>query len=478
VAAGIFHLTTDDATLSGGSVNTFNNAGTLAKTGGTATSVVAAVLNNTGTVSASGGILDFTDGGSLGGTFATSNAAAIELGGGTFGTVSAAITLGGNILVSGAALSPTTGSTVTLSGTDTFGGSNGEATLGGTGIVATSGTTTVLDQSDITAAQLNGATWQNSGIVNDGGLISLSNAATIDNLGNGTFNLTSDDGGMSGGSGNTFDNTGTFAKTGGVGTSEIDATFDNTGTVNASSGTIDFREAVGGAGTVQADPYATLEFDSSAALSLKMVFNGGNATLALSSPSSFAAGISGFATSDVIDLLDITATKATLKSGDTLQISDNTTIVATLQLSGSYVGDLFTVSSDGNGGTDIATTAPLAPVITVETVGGLDVYFEQSGQMFTSTGESTNISILPGTSHDAFHFDSAFGHVAIAGFAPGANSLVFDHNDFANTAALEAHAVQDAQGDTVITLDAHDTIILRDVSLAAFETHASDWHFM
>ena len=61
---------------------------------------------------------------------------------------------------------------------------------------------------------------------------------------------------------------------------------------------------------------------------------------------------------------------------------------------------------------------------------------------------------------------------------PGANTLVFDHNDFANAAALEAHAVQNAEGDTVISLDAHDTIVLRDVSLAAFDSHASDWHFV
>jgi len=481
LSAGIFNLTTDDATLSGGAGNKFTNAGTLAKTGGTETSVVDAILNNTGTVRASSGILDFTDGGSLGGTFATSNAAAIELGGGTFGTVLATATVAGNIIVSGAALSPTTGSTMTLSETDTFGGSNGGATFGGDGIVVTSGTTTVLDQDYNTATQLNGATWQNSGTVNDGGVIFLSSAATIDNLANGIFNLTSDDGSVSGGSGNTFDNAGTFAKTGGVGFSNVDATFDNTGTINASSGTIDFHDVVGGTGTAQVDPYATLEFDSSVTSSQKMVFNGGNATLALSnlsSPSSFAAVISGFATSDMIDLLDMTATKATLKSGDALQITDNTTVVATLQLSGTYVGDLFTVKSDGNGGTDIVTNAPAAVVITVQTAGGQDVYFEQSGQMFTSTGASTNISILAGTSHDAFHFDGAFGHVAIAGFAPGANTLVFDHNDFANTAALEAHAVQDAQGDTVITLDAHDTIMLRDVSLAAFETHASDWHFM
>ena len=477
-AAGIFNLTTDDATLGGGAGNTFNNAGTLAKTGGTETSVVAAILNNTGTVRASSGILDFTDGGSLGGTFATSNAATIELGGGTFGTVFAAATVAGNILVSGAALSPTIGSTMTLSGTDTFGGGNGGVTLGGGGIVATSGTTTIIDHDYYTVAQLNGATWQNSGTVNDGVVVSLSSAATIDNTANGIFNLTSDDGSISGGSGNTFNNAGTFAKTGGVGFSNVDATFDNTGTINASSGTIDFHDAVGGTGTAQADAYAGLEFDSSATSSLKMVFNGGNATLDLLNPSSFAAVISGFATSDTIDLLGITATKAALKSGDVLQINDNTTVVATLQLSGTYVGDLFTVKSDGNGGTDIITNAPAASVITVETAGGQDVYFEQGGQMFTSTGASSNISILAGTSHDAFHFDGAFGHVAIAGFAPGANTLVFDHNDFANTAALEAHAVQDAQGDTVITLDAHDTIMLRDVSLAAFETHASDWHFM
>jgi hypothetical protein len=54
----------------------------------------------------------------------------------------------------------------------------------------------------------------------------------------------------------------------------------------------------------------------------------------------------------------------------------------------------------------------------------------------------------------------------------------FDHNDFANVAAVEAHATQDAHGDTVISLGADDVITLVGVTLGQFEAHTSDWHFV
>ena len=63
-------------------------------------------------------------------------------------------------------------------------------------------------------------------------------------------------------------------------------------------------------------------------------------------------------------------------------------------------------------------------------------------------------------------------------YVPGSNTMNFDHNDFANIAALEAHATQDAHGNTLITLDANDVITLTGVSLSQFEAHTSDWHFI
>jgi hypothetical protein len=71
------------------------------------------------------------------------------------------------------------------------------------------------------------------------------------------------------------------------------------------------------------------------------------------SAKTFAATISGFAVSDTFDLLETTATGASVNGSDQLVIVDGATTVATLQLSGSYAGTTFGAGSDGNGGTDI-----------------------------------------------------------------------------------------------------------------------------
>jgi hypothetical protein len=89
-----------------------------------------------------------------------------------------------------------------------------------------------------------------------------------------------------------------------------------------------------------------------------MSFDGASATLALASPSSFAATISEFAAGDTIDLLKISATAAVLENGDQLLITKGQTTIATLQLAGTYTGYTFNTVSDGHGGTDVTVNAP------------------------------------------------------------------------------------------------------------------------
>jgi len=87
--------------------------------------------------------------------------------------------------------------------------------------------------------------------------------------------------------------------------------------------------------------------------------------LALTSPKAFGATLDGFATGDVIDLLNLTATGASVNGGDQLVIVDGGKTVATLQLSGNYVGATFVTSSDGHGGTDVVAqnvNSPAAPI--------------------------------------------------------------------------------------------------------------------
>ncbi len=113
-----------------------------------------------------------------------------------------------------------------------------------------------------------------------------------------------------------------------------------------------------GTGTLAMAAGATIEIDSAAPSTLTTKFNGGYSVLALMSPSSFAATISGLVVGDTIDLLGITATSATVAPKDRLVVYDGTTQVASLQLAGSYNGATFDVSADGKGGTDVTLATP------------------------------------------------------------------------------------------------------------------------
>ena len=62
-------------------------------------------------------------------------------------------------------------------------------------------------------------------------------------------------------------------------------------------------------------------------------------------------------------------------TGDKLAIMNGATTVATLQLSGNYASDIFTATSDGHGGTDIAVAAGGAGPAAGGGVTGADVSF-------------------------------------------------------------------------------------------------------
>ena len=162
-----------------------------------------------------------------------------------------------------------------------------------------------------------------------------------------------------------IDDSGLLIKNGGTGTSKIAVAIVDTGHLEAATGILDLTKAVTGTGAMQVDAGATLEFGASAASTLAMTFNGANATLALASPSNFAATIAGFAASDAIDLMLIKATAAVLENGDQLFITNGANTVATLQLSSNYTGFTFNTVSDGHGGTDITATAPGGTIVHV-----------------------------------------------------------------------------------------------------------------
>jgi hypothetical protein len=82
----VFDLTADNQGLNayGGASLLLENAGTLAKTGGTGTSNIYAAVTNTGTITATTGTLELNSGGTLGGTVIETGTGAVALGAGLF----------------------------------------------------------------------------------------------------------------------------------------------------------------------------------------------------------------------------------------------------------------------------------------------------------------------------------------------------------------------------------------------------------
>lgn len=166
---------------------------------------------------------------------------------------------------------------------------------------------------------------------------------------------------------------GTLIKSMTTGTSTIGVVTIDAGLVEAAKGKLDFVRALTGSGALKIDSGAVLEADSIVAKTLTTTFNGGSATLALKTTSKFASTIAGFAPTDVIDLIKIAATGASINKSDQLVIVNGAKTVETLQLTGSYSNATFSVGSDGAGGTIIKmlTAATVPPQAFIAAMAGL-----------------------------------------------------------------------------------------------------------
>ena len=145
----------------------------------------------------------------------------------------------------------------------------------------------------------------------------------------------------------------------------------NDGTLMALGGKLDLTGSLTGTGVVDFDyntlagalsaTGATLEVNSVTA-GQTIVMNGDN-TLQLDTPAAFAGTIVAKA-GDTIVLQGVTATSAVLTNGS-LIVSDGTTLVDTLTLSGTYTGDSISVS----GSTIQIAAGTVAPTITGTAAG-------------------------------------------------------------------------------------------------------------
>ena len=93
-----------------------------------------------------------------------------------------------------------------------------------------------------------------------------------------------------------------------------------------------------------------------------------------------------------------------------------------------------------------------------------------------STSADERLALGVGT--DIVMLAHGFGHDTVTGFMGGAGRgdvLMFDSRDFCDAAAVLAAARQEG-ADVRITLDAHDSLVLRNLALASLS--ADDFRFM
>jgi hypothetical protein len=170
----------------------------------------------------------------------------------------------------------------------------------------------------------------------------------------------------SSGTGSSFTNAGSLAVAG-AGTADVSAPFINAGLVSASAGTLSFIGTVSNTGTIDAasalvtiktdvSGTGTLDVGATGTLSLLagagsgqvVDFLAGTGLLDLTQPLDFAGTISGFGSSDKIDLLNTLETTYTY-ANHILTVKDGSATVAHLDFAGS--SNSFSLTGDTHGGT-------------------------------------------------------------------------------------------------------------------------------
>ncbi len=337
----------------------------------------------------------------------------------------------------------------------------------------------------------------------DGGNISITNSAaltggtaaidtttatstetvTIGNLGHMSGNVLTENAAFDNGSGGIWDLAGasTFATgtnaltnegiidTNGISSVTTGATLSitNSGTVNVQSGSLDLAASVTGTGQFTIASGAQLELGGPVSAGQIITFEGSTGTLKLDDPTHFAGQILGLTGSDGIDLanFDSTQTVVTPVLGTTqtvLTVADESHTIANgtaavITLLGNYTGSAFNFSNDTHGGVLIVDPPASAPAVITIVATGAD-------QTLTGTGSADN-----------FVFDfAAVGQATVTNFHPDTDVLQLKASMFANPQALLDAILEDANGNSVITLDAHDTITLTGITKA--QLNQTDLH--
>jgi len=189
----------------------------------------------------------------------------------------------------------------------------------------------------------------------------------------------------------------------------------------------------------------------------------------LDNSKAFTGQIVGFAgdgttsNSDLIDITDVNIADVAINktsyadngngSGTLTLYNANGQALDSITFAGNYQLANFIIENDGNGHTLIVDP----PVSTA-------IVASASDQRLDGAGASDNF---------VFNF-SGVGHTTVTDFHPDSDTLQFKNSIFASALAALNATHDDGHGNSVIAVDAHDTITLAGILKA--QLHASDFH--
>ncbi len=157
----------------------------------------------------------------------------------------------------------------------------------------------------------------------------------------------------------------------------------------------------------------------------------------------------------------------------------------TLAASGANATDAATLDPTSNASSDHQPTAPATTAADTPPASNVAATSQQPTGDTTNTsaqtGATTQTAVAPAAigpnGSDTFVFAANFGNATISNFHPATDVIEIDHTVIANFQALLTAAQDDGHGNAVITADPHDTITIKNVTVAQLVQHQSDFHF-
>jgi hypothetical protein len=328
--------------------------------------------------------------------------------------------------------------------------------------VPTSGENAVVDASGTYTVKIDDAAAAQSLVVNDSG-------ATVEIFADNTLtlggNLTIDAGKLHIDSGGTLKDSAASAT--------IAGTFTDNGTIESAGGALEIASAVNLAvGKFKIDAGDSLQLDHADALNVSFT---GSGELILKDPSDFSGIISdsggSLTAADKIDLAGFDTGASVhyfgTTSGGIVSVSETDHSPVFL-----FVGANSThwsaPVSDGQGGIVIHDPPDDAAAGSVAQDPG-----PAPGQTIVASAPNQTLTGLAASDNFVFNFAN-IGHGAVANFHPATDTLQFASPIFANAQAVLNATHDDGLGNTVVTLDGHDTVTLSGVVKA--QLHVADFH--